>query len=505
MFDALKDFSWSKIQDFTFSNGEVLTLNDMRTSSSNSPEREFALLVYSAEVSGWCSMCGLKPSDVLVRFNVRTTTSKPELITETTKNVGSKFSSQEVRDFLRRSRSEEPSKVDVEHSWSLSNSCGELVDAKDPRRYAAIAFAGRGEKDSAASVNVDSKLGEYLAYCLSLYDASLRKSSASITEMYEKFVKVIRTYLLNSTLSYFQPVDNILLTGILYDMCKENNMFSSTYVNNLRDFDIFKNKYLPMIEDIFSFRWSEPAPDARLLFEVSAYELMSVIPTLNVIDSAVVLKSHLGYVENYVDDPGIAAIEPIVDALLAADNPELDKGKRWVGFHVYYGVFRTAMVRVEPRPSAYLLPLGEDSFTIVMTRVEEFFSEKQREVPNLTLRRRFCGMKAADAFEVFKTLRIGFPPITTLSVPDEYAYLNVDYYKFVKSHSLASDELVILSNIAKEVSKRCSDRKVSVVPKPIAQRKGRSFVKLVKPKNPEGLIDSLWKYNRTNTRNYGRR
>nr|BBK15491.1 p64 [Carnation yellow fleck virus] len=289
-------------------------------------------------------------------------------------------------------------------------------------------------------------------------------------------------------------------------MCFEYNTLKSTYLKNIDSFNDFLHMYLPLLSEVFILGWDNPAPDVRLLFELQPSELLLKIPTVNIHNSTFLFRNKLGLLESYFEDDSNESLRAKIDSLLQQDNPELGLAQRWIGFHCYYGEYRTAKTRKVKRADVYKLPKIVGDYTINMTNVEEFFSELQKNMPSISVRRRFCGSLATEAFSIFKKFGIGFPPITRLNVPIKYSYLNVDYYRYVKRSGLTSDELTILSNIEFDVAEMCCEKEVALQAHR-AQRSAKPFQKqtnviddkfslnrasnTLKPRND--LLNLLWK------------
>lgn len=459
----------------------------MATARPGTFEYELGMLQYSEKLFGWAKLVESEINAMLKYANDPGAMSYEEYVDVDVKSVGCRFTVDQVKDFLK---SQDHSVI--EHSWSLSNSCGQLIDPNDTSKFIELIFKNQ-DLTSTSVAQVDNKISDYLVYCLTLYDSSKKKSGLAKAQLYESYIRNVRVYLEETDLYYNKPNDNPLLTGILYDMCSEYNIYSSGYKKNLNDFKIFTRQYLPLIEDIFEFEWLSPSKDERLLFDIEPYEILTDVPTLSIIDSTVVLNSKLKYLESYHEHDPIEAIESKLEAIMLSTNPGMSKEKLWITFFLYYGEYRTASTRVNPRPSIYRVPERVGDWEVNFSKVEEFFDSLQRSSTSVSVRRRFCGAKAHEAFVVFKTFGVGFPRIARLNVPQKYSYLNVDYYKFAKRRYLSDEEIIILSNIAKDVDSMCVERTVSVKNKPIAQRKGLLINRnRLRINNKHTLVNQLW-------------
>ncbi|BCR37035.1 p61 [Soybean leaf crinkle mottle virus] len=471
-----------------FLNGDKVSSTSIYNARSGTFEYELGLLRYSEKLFGWAKIVESDIDSILKYINDPGAFSHDEYVEVDVKSVGCRFTVDNVKEYLK---TQEPSVI--EHAWSLSNSCGELINPDDTSRFIELTFKNQ-DLITSTEAKVDNKISDYLVYCLTMYDASKKKSGLAKTQLYESYVKNVRRYLENTDLYYNKPNDNPLLSGMLYDMCSEYNIYSSSYKKNLEDFKVFTRQYLPLIEDVFEFSWLSPSEDERLLFEIEPYEILTEVPTMSIIDSTVVLDSKLKYLESYHENDPITAIEDKLEAIMVSSNPEISRDKLWISFFLYYGEYRTASSRVNPRPSVYKVPDRVGNWEVNFSQVEQFFDKLQRNSPSVSVRRRFCGAKAHESFVVFKTFNIGFPPITRLNVPQKYSYLNVDYYKFANRSYLSEDELIILSNVAKDIDTMCVERTISVKDKPIAQRKGLLVNhNRLRLNNKNTLVNTLWK------------
>nr|CAA51859.1 unnamed protein product [Beet yellows virus] len=494
-------------RDFRFSNGEVLSRKIFSDSTGESFVREFSLLLTFPKTYEVCKLCGVAMEQALSGMNRLSDYNVSELNVVDVKTVGCKFNIQTVTEFVKKLNGNLAEPSLVEHCWSLSNSCGELINPKDTKRFVSLIFKGKDVIESTDEAIVSSSYLDYLSHCLNLYETCNLSSNSGKKALYDEFLKYVIAYLETSDLEYHSPSDNPLVAGVLYDMCFEYNTLKSTYLKNIESFDCFLSLYLPLLSEIFSMNWEQPAPDVRLLFELDTAELLLKIPTINTLDSTFLYKNKLRYLESYFEDDSNELIKVKVDSLLTRDNPELKLAQRWVGFHCYYGVFRTAQTRKVKRDAEYKPCPALGEFTINMSGVEEFFDELQKKMPSVSVRRRFCGSLSHEAFSIFKRFGVGFPPITRLNVPVKYSYLNVDYYRHVKRAGLTQDELTILSNIEFDVAEMCCEREVALQArraqrreKPFQGWKGvknevsphaRSSIRV--KKSNESLLNILWK------------
>nr|QBZ78520.1 p63 [Grapevine leafroll-associated virus 2] len=446
--------------------GRIVRKTDFESAEPRSFEQELGLFILSERDVRWSAMCGITVEEAAYELtNPRAYAYSGEKCVPDVKTEGQKFSMEDVKSFMLRSNLDVGDKVLTEQCWSLSNSCGVLVNPDDKERFVALTFRNNADLISdQGTANVECRVGDYLVYAMSLFNYRSQKSQSGNVSLYEKYCEYIRTYLQNTDLFFNTPERIPLLTGILYDFCKEYNVFYSTYKRNVDNFRFFLTNYMPLISDIFVFQWLKPAPDVRLLFEINAAELTLEVPTLNLIDSQVIIGHVLRYVESYTADPAIDAMEDKLEAIMKSNNPRLSTAQLWVGFYCYYGEFRTAQQRVVRRPDTYKTPDSVGGFEINMKEVEEFFSKLQRELPNVSLRRQFNGAKAYEAFKVFKNGKISFKPISRLNVPKEFWYLNIDYFRHANRTGLSEEEVLILNNISIDVRKLCAERATSTQP-----------------------------------------
>lgn len=431
---------------------------------------EIRFLLRSEHKHGWADLCGLKITSCLREIYSAENFSSAELITVDARNIGNKFSEEEVKVFLSKKGIGAGNQFIVGHCWSLSNSCGELTDPMDVERFVSLTFkSDDGMKNANDGLQLKGTFSDYLKYCLDLFDGSLLKSSVGRTQLFENYVKHVREYLSSTDLYYSKPIDNALLTGIIYDFCIEYKVYKSDYLANLANMRIFVSEYLPLISEIFSFGWSEAAPDIRLLFEIDPMDLILQVPTMSIIDSTVIINHRLRQLESYVDEDYNSMISSKVEALMVRDNPGVPLPYLWENLYLYYGQYRTAKERVVKRPTLYNIPdlvrsrnpYSKTLEKVDFSGVEGFFDLLQKGLPDLTLRRRFLGSKGMEALSVYKKYGIGFPPITRLTVPKEYSYLHVDFYKFLPNESTNQEERLIINNIMADVSQLCLGRLVS--------------------------------------------
>lgn len=483
-----------KFESITFYDGSSLTSAELSAARSGTAEYEIALLIFSDSITKWSEKLERSIYRGLNQINNHSIYAETELEVTDVKTIGCKFTISAVESFMGG----RASAAQVEHCWSLSNSCGELINPNDTARFIQLVFKDKAVTEQ-AQVNTSGSVSDYLVYCLQLYDNSKKKSNAGRTQLMESYVSFIRDFFQHSDLYYRSPLDNPLLTGVLYDLCIEHNVLRGSYLKNLDNFRLFKQTYLPMIDDIFDYSWELYAPDERLLFPIEPYEIIKEVPTMSVIDANVVLSNKLVYLDSYLENNSILALEKKIISILCRDNEGTDEGALWAAFFCYYGTYRTARQRVVKRPDTYELD-GIFSKPIVMSGVELFFDELQKRIPDVSLRRRFNGAKAGEAIAVFKKLGISFPPITRLNVPSKYSYLNIDYFKQANCLGLTEEEKIILSNIAKDVDMMCAERISSVKGKPIAQRNGKAINSAkIRTLPTNTLVRDLWK-NASSTR-----
>nr|QBZ78610.1 p63 [Grapevine leafroll-associated virus 2] len=453
------------LPDIRLYGGRVVKKSEFESAAANSFEQELGLFILSEREVGWSKLCGITVEEAAYDLtNPKAYKFTAETCSPDVKGEGRKYSMEDVMNFMRLSNLDVNDKMLAEQCWSLSNSCGELINPDDKGRFVALTFKDRDTVDDTGAANVECRVGDYLVYAMSLFEQRTQKSQSGNISLYEKYCEYVRTYL-GSTDLFFTAPDRIpLLTGILYDFCKEYNIFYSSYKRNVDNFRFFLANYMPLISDVFVFQWVKPAPDVRLLFELNAAELTLEVPTLSLIDSQVVVGHILRYVESYTSDPAIDALEDKLEAILKSSNPRLSTAQLWVGFFCYYGEFRTAQSRVVQRPGVYKTPDSVGGFEINMKDVEKFFDKLQRELPNVSLRRQFNGARAHEAFKIFKNGNISFKPISRLNVPREFWYLNIDYFRHANRSGLTEEEILILNNISVDVRKLCAERACNTLP-----------------------------------------
>lgn len=392
---------------------------------------ELALLYNSGELNNLGDLIGMSVNGLF--DDVERKTPPKECLVVDQFAVGCKFSLEAVRNFLNTSGVRNPSELHVEHSWSLSNACGVLVNSDDTSQYKIIAFSAL-PKYGKVSV-IDCKIDTYAAYCIGLYKKYvLCKDKFLIINrvLFGIFFDYLRSY----SLSYSDLIDNPLLTGVILDFLLENKVYPSTYFVNLTTVRLFKDNVLPIIFDLWEFdRISDPL-DERLIVPFDAVDFIVDEPRLSLYDSVVIINNVLRGVENVIESSALEGIEDYIDALLQRDNPSLSKDLRWCGLLLYYGVHRTAKVRVEKRPETFVFPkaltgFSKPSQSINMGSVENFLSKLQDKNLNVNIRRQFMGKHSKAAISLYKALKLDLPAISDLKTPDGLAYLNFDFYKHV--------------------------------------------------------------------------
>ncbi|AKT94761.1 CPh [Tobacco virus 1] len=457
-------------KDFTFKNGYVLKASDINNSASGSCEREFALLLTSENIYNWAKKCGLEPSSAFSTVNTGVDLDKCEEpnISVDVKSTGCRFPISEISSKFVNNADQDL----IEHSWSLSNSCGEFIDPNNVDRFKSITF--EDHDISTDSVSIQSKVVDYLSYCLMLVDMSLLPSLKGEKNMMDKMLEKCLQYYATSTLITSVGEHNALLKGVIYDFIKEKSAYISSYSNNIKSFINFQASYAPVIEEVWKFRWLNSPPDFRLLFEFTLADLTDErLPLLNINDMQVVIGSQTKYLENVLMDSDVVAMREYISSLLVKANPSSDLGMLWMALHCYYGTYRTAVTRKVPRPLLYKPPYQLTTETVNFTLVESFFDKLQKGRPGTNVRRQFFGKLGTEAIAVFKKLRVGFPKISAMNVPDEYSYLNLDYYKHIPEKGLSEEEKLVLCNLRSSVDEMCTNRALSISVRRDAQRESR--------------------------------
>lgn len=442
---------------------------DLRNSAPGTVEREFAVLVHSDHLYDWIRLNNTSLKYAFHRLDVPSAYFKTELIDVDVKTVGCKFTTDAIRAKLAAASGTQPPNSLVEHCWSLSNSCGEFVDPSDIRRFKKLTFSGAPAPTS-DDVTVGTRVGSYLAHCMNLFDKSLTESNRGRTVMFEAYAKKVREYYHSTDLYYLKPSDNILLTGVIYDFLTHYNVSLSTYKSDLDNFTLFLNSYAPLIDETWVITWLNPPPDPKMMFEFTAQDLHVSLPYYNINDAKVIVGNALRLVESVVTSGPLTGLREKLDAILKRDNKNLSTERLWAAFHCYYGTYRTGRTRAIARPDTYVVPSQIGGYTVNFAGVEKLFSDIQKGLPDINVRRQFCGSLAGEALRLFKASGIGFPPITTLNIPNRYRYLNIDYYKHADRDELDEEEKLILSNISMNVDEICVNRNLSTAPS--KERKG---------------------------------
>jgi hypothetical protein len=422
--------------------------------------REFAVLLYSDRLYGWLKLNNTSPKYAYYRLNQPSYYSESDTIDADAKSVGCKFTTEKIRDNLLQAAHVNPSNSLVEHCWSLSNSCGEFIDPNDIRRFKKLTF-GEVPVKVDESVNTGTRVGNYLAHCVNLFDKSLTESNKGRTTMLESYAEKIREYYKTSDLLYLKPTDNILLTGIIYDFLVHYNVSLSTYKSDVDNFNVFLNTYAPLIAEVWDFKWLSSPPDVRLLFEFTAQDLHVSLPYYNINDAKVIIGNTLRFVESVIQKGPLSGLKERLTAVLTKDNPSFTEEDLWAAFHCYYGVYRTGQTRVVPRPLTFVTPMQLGRRSVNMSGVEATFDKLQKGERNINVRRQFCGSLAPEAFATFRRNGIMLPRISTLNIPVRLGYLNVDYYKHVPAEHLTEEERVVLANVNRNVDELCVNKSLS--------------------------------------------
>nr|BBK15482.1 p64 [Carnation necrotic fleck virus] len=274
--------------------------------------------------------------------------------------------------------------------------------------------------------------------------------------------KVI-TYLSASDLLFKEKRDNPLLVGLIYDYVITHKAYLSSYARNILVFRDFLDHFMPVVSETWEFKWLSTPIDYRLLFDFKLTSANDIkLPILNVNDMSVVIGNSVKLIERVIDEDDIPLLESHLRAALAEDNPQIDPTVLWRCFHVYYAIYRTAKERVVPRPRVFTPPERVFVGTVNMGRVEDIFDRLQHAYPMYSVRRQFCGKVSTEAINLFKTLGLRFPNLAGVFVPNEYGYLNVDYYKNLPFGELSVEERLVVSSLYKGVDEYCTEQKVNI-------------------------------------------
>lgn len=445
-----------------FEDGTIFTAQDLVNSRQGTAAREFAVLLHSDRLYGWVKLNNTSVKYAYHRLNQPSYYSDSDTIDADAKSVGCKFTTESIRDRLVQTSHGNPSNSLVEHCWSLSNSCGEFIDPNDIGRFKKLTF-GENAVTGGEDINVGTRIGNYLAHCVNLFDKSLTDSNKGRTTMLESYAEKIREYYKTSDLYYSKPIDNILLTGIIYDFMVHYNVSLSTYKSDVDNFNVFLNSYAPLVAELWEIDWVSPPQDARLMFEFTAQDLHVSLPYYNVNDAKVIIGNTLRFVESVVQKGPLSGLKEQITAIICRDNPSFAESDLWAAFHCYYGIYRTGQTRVVPRPMFFTTPFQLGGRKVDMTGVEEFFSKLQKDERSINVRRQFCGSLAGEAFALFRNNGIMLPRISTLNIPARLGYLNVDYYKHVPAADLNQEERIVLANVNKNVDQLCVDKSLSTI------------------------------------------
>nr|AHA85423.1 ORF6 [Carrot yellow leaf virus] len=457
------------LNTYRFSSGHSISASDVAKAGRSSAVYEFYLLLKSETIYKWCETCGIGIQTAFSDYDTNVNSFRSNMLIDVdVKTVGCRFSLSDLEVALRPSHPLEiRDKTFLEHCWVLSNSCGEIIDPLDIKRFKSITFGDSntlGKTDE--TLMIGSSVGDYLSHCLTVLARSKLPSSAGETKMKDDWLGHCITYFSATDLNYSSKEKIPLLTGIIYELIDQHKMFLSSYANNVKNFSVFLGKIVPTIESIWTFKWLKKPTDHRLLFEFSLSDLnKSASQVLSLNDMTVVLESKLNLLERVIHHSNIDSLKEVVDAILKDENPNIDGETLWICFHCYYGQHRTAAERVQARPEYYEPPFSlkkaDSKLKISFIGVEKLFTTLQGQNPGINVRRQFCGRVSHEAIFVFKKMGLRFPTIANVVIPPELAYLNLDYYKWVDTSQLKTEEEDVLAKLHREVDAYCTARLVS--------------------------------------------
>ncbi|WBK62451.1 CPh [Dregea volubilis virus 1] len=444
-----------------FKSGLSVSVEQIRKANSGSFEQELGYLIKSEAIFKWAETCGSSFSTAIENLDADDPMFSQDTISIDVKSVGCTFTLADIKSHFE-AHSVILTDEELEHSWSLSNSCGEILNPRDTERFKKLTF---GVDSPEITTEVTTKVLDYLSYCLTLADRFELPSLIGERKMYERILKVYMSYLKTSDLRFDDYKKNKLLLGVMIDCIKHHKAYESGYSQNVVNFTKFLRDYLPLISEAWTFSWLDQPKDYRLLFDIGVTDIISPAPYVtNTNDLAVVLGQRLKYLERTIMEPGFLSLKTYVESVLLDENPGLSKEVSWAGFHCYYGTYRTAKERVVARPSKYVLPYQIGDYVLNMGGVESLFTKLQNSSPETNVRRQFCGKLAGDAIKVFKSYGITFPIIGTLTVPVEYGYLNLDYYKHIQFSLMSNEERLVITSIMSNVDKMCAVRELNTAP-----------------------------------------
>ncbi|UQR78692.1 p62 protein [Thesium chinense closterovirus 1] len=473
--ETLKEGLPTVNDDYTFADGTMLEARVMNTSISGSASYEFRALLHSESIFMWSKKCGLLPNSSFSEINNFHKYSRNVFTEVNVKSVGCRFTLDDIRASYLNETGRVPDNETLEHSWSLSNSCGVFVNPSNTERFKKLVFGGESATDKISEVS--NTVSEYLSHCLTLVDKYKNDALSGQRKMFSFFVNKIIEHLSSTDLQYSTETDNALLTGIIYDYILAHDAYEGDYASNVAHFRIFLERFLPFIEDTFKFVWVRTPKDFRLLFKFDIADLVKdKLNFSNINDSIVILGPHLKRLENVMSEDVLNSIQDRIAVILESANPNLDGGVLWAAFFCYYGTYRTGMTRVVPRPRLYKPPPQLTSLVVDMGGVEDMFNDVQSKNMNINVRRQFCGLNGGLAINCYKAYGIRFPTVCNLAIPDELGYLNVDFYKRIPNGDLSDEERLILCNVNRSVDEMCVNRMVQIS-KGTAQRPLKSSLK----------------------------
>ncbi|ABI23186.1 CPh [Strawberry chlorotic fleck-associated virus] len=465
-------------EGYMSADGKFITSEELAKAETGSVRHELAILIYSDSIYKWSDICGSTPRSI---FEGVAGMSLPngEFLEVDTMRTGCKFDIDVVKGFLNYDEMEKDSEKELhaEHTWALSNATGTLMDASHVEKFKTILFKDNTNLD--ITDNIHNVYGDYLSYLIELYKRHVIISHDELN-LRRDFISYVIDYLNAYDFGYADYSDNPLITGFLLDFMIHNRVYTSTYSVNLSNLRLFISKVLPVMLDTWVIATPKIIKDERLCIPISAVELVSSLPSLNLYDRTVLVGDKLMSLEYRFEYEAIESMVDKVKATLLESNKlsGVSELHLFDTFYVYYAVFCTAKERTIRRPAQYMLYKGE---SVSMEEVEDLFDSLQKASYDVNVRRCVLGAMGDRGFECYKRLGLRFPPKSDYVVPDHMAYLNVDFYKQLDESVLTPEESHHLSNIRRRVDVKCNN--LVSLKKTVFKDSSSSFSNVVKYPN----------------------
>ncbi|QNS29678.1 heat shock 90-like protein [Fig virus B] len=345
----------------------------------------------------------------------------------------------------------------VRHAWALSNALGTLTDGTDIRSHKHL-LGGK------TSVEVIMPIKTYSDYFLECYESYLTYCEV-YPEQYNLRKDLVELYFDRCATKYNVEknwfLNNPILVGGVIKYTVENNLYFSNYRGTLKALNSICGFFDPVLNNGVNLIPKKEV-DIRLIVPFTNVEFVVESNTLSLSDNTVILSSVMWKVENVIQSDALEGLAQLIEAKLTSSNPKVDVSTLWACFAVYYSVYRTAKNRVEPRPSIFSIPevfKGDSKdLTISMREVEDLFTHIQLKNPTINVRRQFVGSLGASIISILKYLDIRLPQISKLTLPADYSYLYVDFYKHIPRKGISTQECKYLTMLRDSVDVMLTER-----------------------------------------------